>query len=732
MRSLRWDAVTAPCPPTGRPSVHAALAVLLALLAAGPGSAASDDPTPREPEGDVEEIRIEGRRPVTATSTLTISAQRFELMPLESGGQMLEAVPNLVTAQHTGGGKAEQYFIRGFDADHGTDLAVYFDGVPINLRSHAHGQGFLDLHFVTKETIGRLDAHKGPYFARYGDFATAAAIEYVPVDRFDESFVKIEGGEFATFRAVAGLSPRTGVFAEGGRARGFLSFEAYHTDGPFINDENLWRYSALARGEVDLAPDWKLSGHLLGYHATWNASGLIPERLVESGLLSRWGSLDPTEGGQSSRVQGKAQLEWRPSGDERLVANAYVAWYDLDLYSNFTYFLSNDDPVAPFGDGIVQRDDGRIYAGGRVEYVRRVDFFADPQLRAGVEGRYDDVDVLLGTQTRRVATGCVEGNVPSGPAPCNFDHVSELSLEPYADVELQPLDWVRVDAGLRFAWFRFDVRDLVTGVAAPTTDETLWLPKANLVLSPFANGGVLPSDAEPLRALDLFANFGIGYHSNDARAVLAARTMPTGPTPPVLPEALGAEVGARTTFLDGRLEVAVDWWYLNLEDELVFVGDEGITESAGETDRNGVEIVATIRPVDWLYLRGDVGYTSARTVADDRPVPQAPRLTARATAGVDWRGFAAQLSVRHLGDRYASEAFFQPRLSDYTVLDLGARYRWDRFEVGLAVENLTDTDWRSSEFFYESRPTSGGLASEDFHFTPGNPLNVRAWLTARF
>jgi outer membrane receptor protein involved in Fe transport len=193
---------------------------------------------------------------------------------------MLEAIPNVLTAQHTGGGKVEQYFVRGFDADHGTDLAVYFDGVPVNLRSHAHGQGFLDLRFVTPETIDRLDATKGPYDARYGDFATAATIEYVPAASMPESQIRASYGEFDTFRAVGVFSPRHGAFESGGPARGFLSFEAYQTNGPFENDENLERYSAMARGEIDLRPDLTISGHVLGYYANWDASGFLPNELV--------------------------------------------------------------------------------------------------------------------------------------------------------------------------------------------------------------------------------------------------------------------------------------------------------------------------------------------------------------------------------------------------------------------------------------------------------------------
>jgi hypothetical protein len=661
--------------------------------------------------GQTYRFTVTERLPVTASSTFTIPAEDFELRPLESGGQMLEAVPALITAQHTGGGKAEQYFLRGFDADHGTDLAVFFDGVPINMRSHAHGQGFLDLHFVTKETIERMDAHKGPYFPRYGDFATAAAIDYVPFDRFDESFAKFEIGEWSTRRWVGGFSPRWGPFSEEGSADALVSFEAYTTDGPFRSDENLERYSILLRGGVDLTENLRISAHGLGYWANWRASGLVPEDLVDDGSLSRWGSIDDTEGGDSARGQGKLQLDWAPSANSHLTAFAYLAYYDLELFSNFTYFLVNDDPI---GDGIVQQDDGRLYGGGRVEYVHLFDTAMPARVTAGLESRYDDADVLLGRQTRRTITGTT-----------SHDEIHQLSVEPYVEAELIPLDWVRFMGGLRFAWFHFDGEDRVTDTSIDATGDSVWLPKANLVLSPFGSGGPLECEIRELRELEFFANFGIGYHSNDARAVFADSDATT------LPKATGFEVGARTELFE-RVELAVNWWYLNLEDEFVFVGDEGTTESAGETDRQGVEFAATAELLEWLYLRGDVAYTDARLAGEHLPVAQAPRFVAKGALGVRWEGLAAELGVRSFGDRYASEEFYDPKLSGYTVVDFGVRYRWRFLEVGLALENLTNTEWRSAEFYYESRPVMGGEIFEGFHFTPGNPRNVRGWVAARF
>jgi hypothetical protein len=666
------------------------------------------------------QFTVTERKPVTASSTLTVPAEDFELRPLESGGQMLEAVPNAITAQHTGGGKAEQVFLRGFDADHGTDLAVYFDGVPINLRSHAHGQGFLDLHFVTKETIERLDAYKGPYFPRFGDFATAAAIEYVPYDSVEESLIRLEGGYWDTWRAVGVVSPRFGPFGgDDPRADALVSFEAYHTDGPFRDDEDLWRYSLFARGGVDLRPDLRVSGHVLGYTADWNASGLVPERLVDEGLLSRFGSLDPSEGGDTLRVQGKLELDWRPSDRSHLMVNAYLVSYEFELFSNFTYALN--DPA--FGDGIVQRDD-RLYTGGRIEYEQILGLGIPARLRAGAEWRYDDARVRLGTQTRRRTTGFT-----------NDDDVKELSIGPYVEAELLPLPWARFVGGLRFAYFDYDVRSRLPGVADGEGDDNLWLPKANLVLSPFSEVGPLPSERPSLRDLEVFLNFGIGFHSNDARTLVD--------DPRILARATGAEIGWRTRFFE-RLEVAIDGFWLGLEDELVFVGDEGTTESAGRTNRLGVEFVARADVTDWLYLRGDVAYTSARFTSSGDPVPQAPRFVAKGAIGVREGGFAAELGVRNLGERYASEAFNDPKLSAYTVLDLGMRYRYGRFEVGLALENITDAEWRSSEFFYESCApgevgrvaacpvAGGGSGIGDFHFTPGNGRNVRGWVSVTF
>jgi outer membrane receptor protein involved in Fe transport len=667
-----------------------------------------------EPDPDIEVMIVEGSRTATATTRQVVPAEEFALRPLESGGQMLEAVPGAITAQHTGGGKAEQYFLRGFDADHGTDLAVYFDGVPINLRSHAHGQGFIDLHFVTKETVERLDVQKGPYSPRFGDFATAATIEYVPYGAVDESSLSVEGGEFDTLRAVGVFTPQTLG------ADTLVSFEAYHSDGPFRNEEDLERYSVFARGEVEVGRDLRLFGHLVGYAAEWNASGLIPERLVDADALSRFGSLDPTEGGESHRLQGRVGLGWEVAPTLELETSGYLVYYDLDLFSNFTFAL--DDPVAE--DGIVQRDE-RIQTGGRTELLWAPELPGVAGGSVGFEWRHDDARVRLGPQTRRARL-----------APyTNDDDVRETSLAPYAQLDLQPLSWVSLVGGVRYESVLFDVASNLPGGADGDGRDDLWMPKATLVLSPFDDDGLLPSTFSTLRDLELFGHVGVGFHSNDARGGVVDER--------ILARATGAEAGLRTSDFE-RHHVSSEAFWLELEDELTFVGDEGGTESGGRTRRLGVEVAAQLFLTSWLYARGDASYTEARYTDDDTPVAQAPRFIAKGAVGATWKGLRVELGARHLGERYATEDDRSLRLSDYAVLDLGASYRRGPLEVGVAVENLADTAWRSSEFFFASCApgevgvdaacpgVGGGEGVSDFHFTPGNRRNVRGYVRVLF
>jgi outer membrane receptor protein involved in Fe transport len=658
-------------------------------------------------------VDVRERRPVSAASSFVRDARSFDLRRLESPGDILEVAPGVKTSQHAGGGKANQILVRGFDADHGTDLGVFVDRVPVNMRSHAHGQGYTDLHFVIPETVERIEITKGTYDAEVGDFSTAGSVNLVTRESVPESFVRVEGGEFHTQRYLAVLSPRTGAF--GGsepRASALVALEAFGSDGPFSNGEDYWRYAAFGRLGYDLTESTRLEASTHLHFADWDASGQIPQRAVDGPGFGRWDAVDPSDGGESNTWRSLLRVVHDVSPRERLEGAAWLIHYDLDLYSNFTFFLN--DPV--LGDQIVQRDD-RIAYGGWLGWRRAFEGTPVPvSVSVGLDTRSDDAHVRLGNSRDRDEFETVDD-----------DDVLERSFAAFSEVEVLPLPWVRTVLGVRAEQFRFDVSDH-TGTAAAAeghVSEGVLLPKANLILSPFAEDGLVASPWQPLRDLELFLNYGKGYHSNDARDVV------DNPREPTLPGAQGAELGARTR-LFGRLDLAVAYWWLNLQREFVFVGDEGTTELRPRSRRRGIEVSAEADLLDWLLWFGDLGYSSAEFSNGDT-VPQAVRFTA--TTGLVARhssGVSAELLYETLGSRYGVEDRSE-RLRGWGVVDFTLRYRRGPAEVFLGVENVFDTEWESAEYFFASRlpgePVDGAL---DLHFVPGNPRNVQLGLSFYF
>jgi outer membrane receptor protein involved in Fe transport len=682
------------------------LALPLALAA---GPAAADAPTYT--------IDVRERRPVTAASSFVRDSKAFELRSVsDDPGDLLEVTPGLEVGQHAGGGKANQYLVRGFDADHGTDLALSVDGVPINVRSHAHGQGYTDFHFVIPETIEQVEITKGPYEADVGDFATAGSVNLVTRERLDESVVKFEGGSFDSQRYLLMFSPDEGAFAggDGAPARALLALEAYGTDGPFHhdNEEDLWRYNLFGRLGLDLGEHTDFEATLNLYDSDWNASNEIPQREVDGPGFDRFDAVDPTDGGDSSTARTLLRLTHQPSEREQLEAAGFFTWYALDLYSNFTFFL--DDPLN--GDQILQQDD-RLRYGGWLSYARHLEATPVPVvLRGGLQTLHDDAHVRLRKTRERDVL-----------ATTSDDEILERSLALFGEAELIPLPWVRTLLGLRAEQLWFDVGDR-SGQGRPDGHErdALLLPKLNLILRPFGHDAPFASESAPLHELELFLNYGQGYHSNDARDAVA------NPHEPTLPKAHGFEVGVRTRFFE-RLDVAAAYWWLNLEREFVFVGDAGTTEPRPRSRRRGVELSAELEILDWLVFEGSLGYSSGEFTNGEK-IPQAVRFVA--DTGLVARhpsGLSAELGYHTLGERYGSEARSGKRLRSWGVWNAVVRYRRGPFEVGLSLENLGDTHWESAEYFFASRlpgePTAG---VEDLHFVPGNPRNARVVLAYHF
>lgn len=451
---------------------------------------------PEAPEITVPEVGVTTERPVAASSQQFIPDKEYLLQPQGRPAQVLRLIPGFIAVEHSGGaGKADQYFLRGFDADHGTDVAFFSDGMPINFRTHAHGQGYTDLNFIIPETIEGLDVHKGAYHAQFGDFATAGAVNFKTREVVKEGVVQLAGGQFDTQRHLLMFSPTTG------KVRTLFSAEGYYTNGPFQNDNRYFRTNVM--GKATMNPTNRSELSLTGtYHkAQWNASGEIQLRAVTDGSLDRFGAIDPTEGGQTTRATGKLNYHYDTTGGGSFFANAHAQYYKFDLYTNFTFLLN--DPVN--GDGI-QQSDRRVIYGGDTGYRQAGKLMdMDASTTIGVQIRVDDIHARLGPQTKRDPTGTTTDS-----------DVLEASYSPFAKLEIQPAPWVRLAGGLRSEFFTFDVRnrcDTCAGQPAGRKTSSMVLPKANLILGPWFK-------------TELFANYGEGFHSNDARSAVVAGSSP--------------------------------------------------------------------------------------------------------------------------------------------------------------------------------------------------------------
>ena len=680
------------------------------------------------------ETRVVAARPLTAASAMTVRDQDLQLRPLARASDILRVVPGLLTVQHAGGGKANQFLLRGFDADHGTDIALSVDGLPVNMVSHAHGQGYSDVNFIIPELIERVDIAKGPYFVEHGDFATAGSVNLQVRRDLPQSLVQLSLDTLLGARGLVVVSPKLGP------VRSLLAAEVSHTDGPFLNPENFNKLNILGKLSYDLSPHTVVSLTATSYAGAWAASGQIPARAVDSGELPYFGYVDKAEGGASSRHNVYLQLTHRDSKQE-LTALLYYTLYAFKLYSNFTLFARDPE----HGDQIEQADDRQL-GGLKVSYLRqdRVGWLT-LQTGAGVQVRHDSIhNTLYYTQARARLSSVVDHDT------------RQTSLSAYLKEELGFSRYVRLYGGLRVDAFTFDVSDRLEvlgsgerGAASSGVAGALrFSPKASLIVSP------LPTGAARVGSLDLFVNFGYGFHSNDARGVVRSVDAVTPLTP-----ALGYEVGARTRLWQ-RLDLAASLWGLDLDSELVWVGDEGRTEASDATRRLGVEVEGRLRVLDWLFA--DLDFTAndakfAQNAGNGGAVALAPRITVSAGLSVKTaQGLRGSLRFTGISARPATEDGFLEASAQYT-LDAFVGYRWRFLEASIAVDNLTNARYRSAQFATTSRlaseaPTtvpppagacpagtraqttdSGNFAGcEDLNFTPGYPINARFTLAAYF
>lgn len=683
------------------PSIHRLLIglnFLLLLIWDSPSNAH----TPQEVI-ELAEVQVIGDRPIAASSERIILENDILLQPQGRPADLLRLVPGLITLEHSGGGgKADQYLLRGFDIDHGTDLAIHVDHMPINLRSHAHGQGYADMNFIIPETIDHISVKKGPYHVEYGDFATAGAVNYVTKESVAETLLQSGGGEFGTQRHLFLTSPtQNGI-------RTLIAGEIFYSDGPFQFVNRNTRYNGLAKLTFEPTAQSQLSLTATQHYGRWNGSGQIPLREIQAGRLDRFGSLDPSEGGETMRTTARLAYHYDlPSGGTAF-ANVWGQYYHLSLFTNFTFYLQD----TANGDGIEQTD-RRWLTGGDLGYRQAFGLFGgDATGTIGVQTRLDRAHVRLGTQRKREALAITQES-----------DIVEASYSPYLKLDAQLLPWLRFSGGGRADVFTFTVNDrcgsTCTNRPNGHASDVIGSAKGNLIFGPWSK-------------TEFFVNVGTGFHSNDARDVVTNTSATT------LPRAIGYEIGTRSKTVDWA-EVMLSLWMLDLESELVFIGDEGTTEPQGKTRRMGTEFSLRLTPFDWLTLRSDLTYTHAEYRKTGQAVPLAPEFTAFSslTARLP-QGLTGTVQMLTVGSRAGVEDR-SVLLEPFTIFDLIVRYRIPcplpsgRLEAFVSIRNLTDTDWRQAQFVYESRlpgEPAGGIT--DIHFVPGTPRMVMGGLTWAF
>jgi len=654
------------------------------------------------------EIEVIGRKvnllgDALSASEGRVSFQEIRQRPVLRAGDVLETVPGLVATQHSGSGKANQLFLRGFNLDHGTDFATSIDGMPVNLRTHGHGQGYTDLNFIIPEMVQEILYRKGPYYAEVGDFSGAGSANFVTRGNSVDSVVQLGAGEFGYTRALAMANAR-GV---GGDLVFALEHQRY--DGPWENLEE-----DVGKTNLQLKQFWQgESGEttlsLMAYRNGWNAADQIPDRAVQSGLISKLGSLDPTTGGESSRYSLSLSSQSEiASGD--LSVNVFAIDYDMDLYSNFTYFTSSE------GDQSKQIDSRRIY-GGNITLESEQEWASQTVINTfGADVRLDDINEvgLLSTSGRRIRDTL------------RLDRVIESSIGVFWQSELSWTDRLRTVAGVRYDRFWFDVKALDALVPSTLTDN-----------SGKTDDGITTASLHTAYRLgdsqELYASLGSGFHSNDARGTVISRDPTTGaeiePVDELVPTR-GAELGWRV-YLTDRLNATVALWQLDIESELVFVGDAGSTEDTGaSSEREGLELSAYYQlnnavGLDFEYAQSKAQFTAP--VDGSYDVPGA--LDRVISAGVNYQPndrVFTHLRFRYFGD-YPLAGGQRAVGSSMTNLRLGYEVS-DSIQLSLDLLNLFDSDDHDVEYFYPSQLIGEPGPVDDHHYHVFEPRALRLYL----
>ncbi len=660
------------------------------------------------PAVGLEEIVVTAKREhligqVASASQGTVLSDQLENRPVLRPGEVLEVVPGLVVTQHSGDGKANQYFLRGFNLDHGTDFATRVDGIPVNMPTHAHGQGYSDLNFLIPELVERIEYKKGTYYAEEGNFSAAGAADIHYRRKLDQPLMaELSGGQDGFRRGLIAFSTPLagGDLLVGG--------EYGNNDGPWDLKEGYRKASSLAKySQGDLQSGYAITA--MGYSGHWRSTDQIPLRAAQDGEISRFGAIDPTDGGMTHRYSVSVDA-WHQLGGGQINANVYGMDYKLDLISNFTYAL---DQV--HGDQFEQFDKRRVF-GGNVAYVLPLSLLDRPgTFKSGVQVRYDDISpvALYHTQERvRYAT-------------VREDQVKQSSYSAYVSQDLHWTDWFRSELGLRADYFRFDVQSNLAANSGKSNDSIV-SPKLALVFGPWAK-------------TEYFLDIGSGFHSNDARGTTITVDPSDGATPlskvTPLVRALGAEVGLRTAVIP-KVQLAASVWTLKLDSELLFTGDGGTTEPSRATKRYGLEVGAYYAPIEHLVADMDLAWSHSRFTdfdpAGDR-IPNAVETVA--SVGLTYNatsGFYGGARLRYFGPGPLIEDN-SVRSGSTTLVNLQGGYHFSpKLSLNMSVFNLLNRKDNDITYFYESQLPGQAAPVSDIHFHPVEARTLRVAATMKF
>ena len=639
----------------------------------------------------------------TSASVGAITAEQLETRPVMRPGEILEAVPGFITSQHSGEGKANQYYLRGFNLDHGSDFATTLAGVPMNESSGAHAHGYSDVNLLIPELVSGVQYTKGPYFAEHGDFSAAGSANISYKNVLDRPLLSVSTGGHGWGRVFGAVSPAVGA------GNVLMALEASTNDGPWEMPDDLRKVNAVVRySQGDVQNGFSITG--MGYSADWNATDQIPLRAVESGSLSRFGAIDDTDAGRTSRYS-LAFDGLRSDGSASTRVTAYALQGGLNLFQNFTYFLEN--PVA--GDQVEQ--EGRRWVSGARTVHRRLGraFGRSAEYAAGASVRHDAVGTV--GLHRTVARGRT--------AAIRNDAVSQSTVGAFGQTEIEWSRVFRTTLGARGDFYRYSV-DALRDANSGAGTSGLVSPKLTAVLGPW-------------RATEIYLNYGHGFHSNDPRAATTVvdpvSGEPVESEDPLVP-ALGAEIGLRTVALPG-LQSTVALWYLTFDSELIFVGDAGIAEASRPSRRLGVEWTNYLRLASWLTGELDVSLSRAR-FSDVDPagdfIPGAlDRVVAGALTVTPARRVFGSVRLRHFGPRpLIEDSSVQSQATTIWNGEIGVRIS-ERVDLVLEAFNLFDSDVSDIDYFYTSRlPGEPAAGVDDIHFHPSIPRTARVMLNIDF